>query len=67
MEYEANIFAFVDKCDRRIRAAHRRLERNTTIDFHSFHLESPVKSFQPFLICFYLAAVSSGLGPRQNQ
>ena len=26
MEYEANIFAFVDECDRRIGAAHRRLE-----------------------------------------
>jgi hypothetical protein len=27
MEYEQNIFAFVDECDRRIRAAHRRLEK----------------------------------------
>jgi hypothetical protein len=27
MEYEGNIFAFVDECDRRIRAAHRRLEK----------------------------------------
>jgi hypothetical protein len=26
-EYEGNIFAFVDECDRRIRAAHRRLEK----------------------------------------
>lgn len=26
-EYEANIFAFVDECDRRIRTAHRRLEK----------------------------------------
>jgi hypothetical protein len=26
-EYETNIFAFVDECDRRIRAAHRRLEK----------------------------------------
>jgi hypothetical protein len=26
-EYERNIFAFVDECDRRIRAAHRRLEK----------------------------------------
>lgn len=26
-EYEANIFSFVDECDRRIRAAHRRLEK----------------------------------------
>ncbi|KAF8308098.1 small nuclear ribonucleoprotein [Clavulina sp. PMI_390] len=26
-EYENNIFAFVDECDRRIRAAHRRLEK----------------------------------------
>ncbi|KAL5532574.1 LUC7 [Sanghuangporus sanghuang] len=26
-EYEANIFAFVDECDRRIRSAHRRLEK----------------------------------------
>lgn len=27
LEYEANIFAFVDECDRRIRSAHRRLEK----------------------------------------
>jgi hypothetical protein len=27
LEYEQNIFAFVDECDRRIRAAHRRLEK----------------------------------------
>ena len=27
MEYEANIFSFVDECDRRIRSAHRRLEK----------------------------------------
>jgi hypothetical protein len=26
-EYESNIFQFVDECDRRIRAAHRRLEK----------------------------------------
>ena len=26
-EYEANIFQFVDECDRRIRSAHRRLEK----------------------------------------
>jgi hypothetical protein len=26
-EYEANIFTFVDECDRRIRTAHRRLEK----------------------------------------
>lgn len=26
-EYEQNIFAFVDECDRRIRTAHRRLEK----------------------------------------
>lgn len=26
-EYESNLFAFVDECDRRIRAAHRRLEK----------------------------------------
>ena len=26
-EYESNIFAFVDECDRRIRTAHRRLEK----------------------------------------
>ncbi|KDQ61003.1 hypothetical protein JAAARDRAFT_31999 [Jaapia argillacea MUCL 33604] len=27
MEYENNIYTFVDECDRRIRAAHRRLEK----------------------------------------
>jgi len=26
-EYEHNIFAFVDECDRRIRVAHRKLEK----------------------------------------
>jgi hypothetical protein len=26
-EYESNIFQFVDECDRRIRQAHRRLEK----------------------------------------
>ena len=26
-EYENNIFSFVDECDRRIKAAHRRLEK----------------------------------------
>ena len=26
-EYESNIFSFVDECDRRIKAAHRRLEK----------------------------------------
>ena len=26
-EYESNIFAFVDDCDRRIRIAHKRLEK----------------------------------------
>lgn len=26
-EYEGNIFAFVDDCDRRIRVAHKRLEK----------------------------------------
>lgn len=26
-EYEHNIFSFVDECDRRIKAAHRRLEK----------------------------------------
>jgi hypothetical protein len=26
-EYERNIFTFVDECDRRIRSAHRRLEK----------------------------------------
>jgi hypothetical protein len=27
IEYESNIFAFVDECDRRVRAAHRKLEK----------------------------------------
>ncbi|KAJ7219484.1 hypothetical protein GGX14DRAFT_592396 [Mycena pura] len=27
LEYESNIFSFVDECDRRIRTAHRRLEK----------------------------------------
>jgi hypothetical protein len=47
MEYEANIFAFVDECDRRIRAAHRRLEKTpeenaktTNLVFSHMYLDS---------------------------
>jgi hypothetical protein len=46
-EYENNIFSFVDECDRRIKSAHRRLEKtpeenakttNLVGIFHRHHL-----------------------------
>jgi hypothetical protein len=49
-EYEQNIFQFVDECDRRIRAAHRRLEKtpeenakttNLVTSSSSYGVESP--------------------------
>ncbi len=66
MEYEANIFAFVEECDRRIRAAHRRLENNTTIDCHSISSGVTFEGFPSFPHWFCLTAVSSGLG-RTNE
>lgn len=44
MEYEANIFAFVDECDRRIRAAHRRLEKTPEENAKTTNLVSRVES-----------------------
>jgi len=42
MEYEANIFAFVDECDRRIRSAHRRLEKTPEENAKTTNLVSRV-------------------------
>lgn len=42
MEYESNIFAFVDECDRRIRAAHRRLEKTPEENAKTTNLVCPV-------------------------
>ena len=43
MEYEANIFAFVDECDRRIRAAHRRLEKTPEENAKTTNLVSNIR------------------------
>jgi hypothetical protein len=48
LEYESNIFSFVDECDRRIRAAHRRLEKTP---------EENAKTTN--LVCLHLALASS--------
>jgi hypothetical protein len=40
-EYERNIFAFVDECDRRIRAAHRRLEKTPEENAKTTNLVMP--------------------------
>ena len=47
MEYEANIFAFVDECDRRIRAAHRRLEKTPEENAKTTNL---VRAFERALV-----------------
>ena len=41
LEYETNIFAFVDECDRRIRAAHRRLEKTPEENAKTTNLVCP--------------------------
>lgn len=41
-EYETNIFQFVDECDRRIRAAHRRLEKTPEENAKTTNLVSVV-------------------------
>ena len=41
-EYEANIFQFVDECDRRIRAAHRRLEKTPEENAKTTNLVCPL-------------------------
>ena len=46
LEYESNIFSFVDECDRRIRAAHRRLEKTP---------EENAKTTN--LVCFHSASL----------
>lgn len=40
-EYESNIFAFVDECDRRIRSAHRRLEKTPEENAKTTNLVHP--------------------------
>lgn len=51
MEYESNIFAFVDECDRRIRAAHRRLEKTPEENAKTTNL---VSAFSFFFLLFSL-------------
>jgi hypothetical protein len=55
MEYESNIFAFVDECDRRIRAAHRRLEKTPEENAKTTNLvsESSAASVFQWLTVFY--------------
>lgn len=45
MEYETNIFAFVDECDRRIRAAHRRLEKTPEENAKTTNLVCALRPF----------------------
>ena len=45
MEYESNIFAFVDECDRRIRQAQRRLEKTPEENAKTTNLVRLVVSF----------------------
>lgn len=57
LEYEQNIFAFVDECDRRIRAAHRRLEKTPEENAKTTNLVSQVQpswSF-PFVVVVVVA------------
>ena len=44
-EYESNIFVFVDECDRRIRAAHRRLEKTPEENAKTTNLVSSCDSY----------------------
>ena len=64
MEYESNIFAFVDECDRRIRAAHRRLEKTPEENAKTTNLVSVTPVF-----AFYMLTVGSNRcakSPRLN-
>ncbi len=47
-EYESNIFAFVDECDRRIRTAHRRLEKTPEENAKTTNLVCPISLLRPF-------------------
>lgn len=55
MEYEANIFAFVDECDRRIRAAHRRLEKTPEENAKTTNLVRVTLASTVFLYEFFLS------------
>lgn len=44
-EYESNISSFVEECDRRIRAAHRRLEKTPEENAKTTNLVSVVRRF----------------------
>lgn len=50
MEYESNIFAFVDECDRRIRAAHRRLEKTPEENAKTTNLVSVAPIFASHML-----------------
>lgn len=50
-EYESNIFAFVDECDRRIRAAHRRLEKTPEENAKTTNLVR-IRAFQHCSLCY---------------
>jgi hypothetical protein len=53
MEYESNIFTFVDECDRRIRSAHRRLEK------------TPEENAKTTNLVWFFSCVSSDLRERR--
>lgn len=46
-EYESNIFAFVDDCDRRIRIAHKRLEKTPEENAKTTNLVGTIESDSP--------------------
>jgi len=45
-EYQSNIFQFVDECDRRIRAAHRRLEKTPEENAKTTNLMREIAEFE---------------------
>lgn len=52
-EYESNIFSFVDECDRRIRAAHRRLEKTPEENAKTTNLVSGVADIRVLIGVFW--------------
>lgn len=53
-EYENNIFSFVDECDRRIRAAHRRLEKTPEENAKTTNLVCPITLKSCFLFLTHM-------------
>lgn len=72
-EYEANIFQFVDECDRRIRAAHRRLEKTpeenakTTnlVSAHTWYRSPDRRGIWPKFTAYFLPFTFWKLGSKR--